>query len=204
MSPATAAGDVVSETIPISFPGLQAGVAYTFTVTATNFTGTSITSAPFTASGSGANPPLLVQVDNDDGQFIDAATGDLVQPDGSEVDPVTFNTVIAAPESPPVLAELTGYLLTVDPTTGLYTSFFGTFVDITTGDEYDAYLNYLDTIDLTNAYLVTDSGTVVRATDLSTQLDPSTLNPVNSDPYTVEATPWEYSVANGPAPAAAN
>ena len=189
-SPATTA--ISSNSNMIVFTGLTPGQSYTFTVTATNAIGTSSASSssnPVTALVSAA---VIVQYFSSYGLLIDAITGDLIQYDGSEVDPVSYNTVIPAPANPPVQAFFYGYLLTLDPNSGLYTSFFGTTVDPVSGTEYDPYGDALDTIDLTQAYYVTTAGAVVAVLNPGVQLDPLTLSPLNSDPYTVEPTPVEY------------
>jgi hypothetical protein len=191
--------------------GIAAGYCYLYTLTGTDNVGNT-TSISTTVTLDASGPVVIVQATNKPpGQtgaytfnggaytFIDTATGYFVQPDGSEIDPVTCNVVIPAPSVPPVLAVVPGYLLTQDPSNNEeYTSFFGTTVDGTSGEEVDAYGDLLDYVDLSQAYFVTQEGTVVSVTDGEDQLDPVTLTPVNTDVYSVEATPPEYSVGNGP------
>jgi hypothetical protein len=190
-------GDITyaSATEPITVPNLSPNT-YTFTVTATNSFGASGPSAPSSFIEVPGGPVVIVQANNQAGTNIDAATGDLIQPDGSEIDPLTCQTVVPAPSVPPTLATFSGYLLTEDPVSGLYTSFFGTTVD-TAGNEYDPYGDLLDTIDPFQAYYVTTDGTVVSVNNPSVQLDPVTLAPVSDAVYTIDSTPIDYSVAFG-------
>ena len=177
-----------------SDPNLDPGTAYTVTVTATNVIGTSAPTS-FVLSP----PPRIVAQILIDGLVVDAVTGYFVEQDGSEVDPLTLNQVVAPPATYPPLASYTypTYLLTQDPVSGLYTSFFSTTVDLSSGNEFDPTGNLLDQVDLSQMYLLTTAGTVVNALDLKTQLDPVTLQPVSTAPYTVAPTLPDYQVNSG-------
>jgi streptogramin lyase len=199
-SPATSSGPVTSTSAVFAVPNLQPGTTYNITATATNAAGTSVPSAAVTVTAPAAAslvPGLVIVQVLPDSNLIDAVTGGFVLGDGSEADPLTFALTLPPPDMLPTYAYFYGDLLTLDPVSGRYTTFLSTTVDIATGAEYDPFGNYLDSIDLTQAYLVTTAGTIVSVLNLSVQLDPLTLAAISSNPYTVAATLPDYSVANG-------
>jgi hypothetical protein len=175
-------------------------MTYTFVVTATNQMGSSPRSAPSNPVQVETAGAIITQYDAVFGQPIDVATGFALQPDGSEIDFNDGTTVVPAPASLPPVATFgpETYLLTQDPVSGLYTTFHGTTVDLSSDQETDAYGNVLGVPDFTTLFLVTTVDTLVAVDEPYLQLNPVTLAPVSANLYVVAPTPAEFQINAGP------
>jgi hypothetical protein len=196
-------GDIVqaATTSPYIFTGLINGVSYTFTMTAVNALGSSVSSDASDVvipTGPTVTAEWRIAIQNDVlGANVDPLTGNAVNDNGSEYDPGTGAIVLPAsnPNLPVAYFGNDTWILTLNPETGELTTMNYTTVDLNTFEERDFSGNLVRQLDpAVPIYYVTSTGSVVYWNDSGfDQLNPYTGNTLASgEAFDIAPTPVKF------------